>query len=178
MLKIKKELLENRKGGKAPMETIVEITMTETHLTYEFFCKNSKFFSADDKYNGPIFDGDVCEAFICTSGDITEYFEIEVAPNNCLFLNKIKNLGNGKYQTFPIPFEENFITSEVEKNGNDYRLKFSMPLEKIGYDAKKGIKHNAFRIETEGGHTDLHLMALSPTLCGNYHIPEAFVELK
>ncbi|MBE5750454.1 MAG: hypothetical protein E7346_06285 [Clostridiales bacterium] len=178
MLKIRKELQNYRTGGVIKgHETTVEIIMTETELSFEFFCKNSKFFSADGKYNGPIFDGDVCEAFICTGTDITRYFEIEVAPNNCQFVYRVKNLGMGEFELDPVSEEENFLTSEVEKLGDDYRLKFSMPLDKIGYDENIGIRFNAFRIETEGGHTDLHLMALNPMMQPSFHCVDGFVKL-
>jgi hypothetical protein len=178
MLEIKRELRNSRTGEKSDFTTNVIIKMTETDLSFEFFCKNSKFYSADDKYNGPIFDGDVCEAFISTDGTINNYFEIEVAPNNTVFLNRIYNPGGGAFQTFPIDESENFVTSEVEINGNDYRLKFSVPLEKIGYTKEKGILFNAYRIETEGGHTDLHLLALNPTMCDTFHMSEYFIKLE
>ena len=179
MLKLKKTLKNSRTGEDIPQfETTVEIVMTDTELSFEFFCKNSKFFSASNEYNGPLFDGDVCEAFICTGGDIKRYFEIEVAPNNCVFLNKMLNLGPGKYEAEPVEEKDNFLKSEVEFMGNDYRLKFSMPLDKIGYDKNVGIKFNAFRIETEGGFTDRNLLALSPTMCDTFHVPSFFVELK
>ena len=179
MLKITKQLKNSRTGKEIPeFETTLEIVMTDTELSFEFFCKNSKFFSASNEYNGPLFDGDVCEAFICTGDDIMKYYEIEVAPNNCVFLNKMTNLGPGKYDAEPVSESENFLKTEVEIKGNDYRLKFSMPLDKIGYDKAKGIRFNAFRIETEGGFTDRNLLALSPTMCDTFHVPSAFIELK
>ena len=178
MLKIKKTLKENYTDKIIPeLETTVEIVMTETELSFEFFCKKSQFFSAGDTYNAPLFEGDVCEAFICTSGDIKHYYEIEVAPNGSIFLYKMRNIARGECEEIPVPESENFIKSEVERFGEDYRLKFSMPLDKIGYDPKIGIKFNAFRIETEGGHTDMHLLAINPTKCETFHCPEYFVDL-
>ncbi|MBE5734596.1 MAG: hypothetical protein E7347_06080 [Clostridiales bacterium] len=170
--------LKNNRNGKEIKEflTEVEVTKTDSELIFDFVCKNSKFFSACDEYNGPVFDGDACEAFICTEEDYW-YYEIEVAPNNCVFLNKIHNLGVGEYEPYPI--EENFVKSQVEfLSDTDYRVKFSVPLDKINYDAKKGIKYNLFRIETEGGFTDKNLLALNPTLCDTYHKFESFIELK
>ena len=178
MLKIKKTLKENYTGKVIPeLETNVEIVMTDTELSFEFFCKKSQFFSAGDTYNAPLFDGDVCEAFICAGGDIKYYYEIEVAPNGSIFLYKMHNLARGELEETPVPESENFVKSEVERFGDDYRLKFSMPLDKIGYDPKVGIMFNAFRIETEGGHTDMHLMSLNPTRCETFHCPEFFVKL-
>ena len=172
---MKVELKENRTGAEIKeFQTTVEIKKEDNYLTFEFFCKNSKFFSADDKYNGPLYDGDVCEAFLCTSGDITRYYEIEVSPNNQVFLAKIYN--DGEYHVTFI--EENFLKSEVEiLNESDYRLKFSVPLDKIGYDEKVGVLGNVYRIETEGGFTDKNLLALNPTMCGTFHKPQSFIKI-
>ncbi len=179
MLNIKKTLRENMTGKDIPeFETTVDITMTETELVFDFYCKNSQMFSAGDKYNDPIFDGDVCEAFISVDGTINNYYEIEVAPNGAIFLNKVKNPGQGQFELIPVPESENFVKAKVEIMGNDYRMIITLPLDKMGYNKEKGILFNAYRIETENGHTDLHLMALNPTMCDTFHMSEYFVELK
>ena len=171
------ELKNNTTGEEMPeFKTIVEVTMTDTDLIFEFDCKNSKFFSASEEYNGPLYEGDVCEAFICTDGSRKFYYEIEVAPNNAVFLYKMENLGIGIIKENAI--EVNFLTSNVQINGNDYKLTFSVPLEKIGYDKNIGILYNIFRIETEGGFTDKNLLAANPTLGPSFHDPSKFFELK
>lgn len=172
---MKFELKENMTGAEIKdFHTVVEIKKEGNDLSFEFFCKNSQFFSADDKYNGPLYDGDVCEAFLCTSGDTSYYYEIEVSPNNCVFLARIYN--DGEYHVTFI--DDNFIKSEVEfLNETDYRLKFSVPLDKIGYNEKIGILGNVYRIETEGGFTDKNLLALSPTMCDTFHTPSSFVKI-
>ena len=178
-MKLDLKLKNNRTGEEIPeFETKVQVCLTDTEISFEFWCKNSQFFSAANEYNGDLFNGDVCEAFICTGGDRKYYYEIEVAPNGCVFLNKVKNNGGGGKFVDLFPIEENFVKSEVEFIGNDYRLKFSMPLEKIGYDKNIGILYNVLRIETEGGETDKHLLALNPTLISDFHYPEFFIELK
>ncbi len=173
------ELKNNRNGEKIDeFLTTVDVVKTDKELSFEFFCKNSKFYSASNEYNGLIYNGDVCEAFISTGNDITVYYEIEVAPNGTIFLYKMKNLGVGMFDATPIPEEDCFVTAEVEKlNDTDYRVKFSMPLEKIGYDEKIGITFNAFRIETEGGIIDKNILALSPTLCETFHCVDSFIKL-
>lgn len=176
-------VLKNSRTGEDMPEklTTLDVTMTDTDLTFEFYCENSQFFSASDKYNGPLFDGDVCEAFICTDGSRKYYYEIEVAPNGALFLEKITNNLNPSYPNDIIeePVEDCFLTSEVELlNGGKYKVRFSMSLEKIGYNPDKGILFNAYRIETDGGETDKYLLAVNPTLKDFFHCPECFIELK
>ena len=168
-------LKENRKGGAIPeFETKVDVTLTDTDITFEFFCKNSKFFSYCEGYNTELCRGDVCEAYICTDGSRVNYYEIQVAMNNSNFFSKVYNPDGNFKGTF---IDVNPITSEVERLGNDYRAKFSLPLKAINYDEKKGVLLNIFRIETEGGTQDKNLLALNPTLQNTYHRPEFFIEL-
>lgn len=177
MLKKRYVLRDNRTGNEIPeFKTVVDVTMTDTSLIFEFDCKNSKFYSAYDKYNEPIWEGDVCEAFICTNGKKDYYYEIEIAPNNTVFLKLINNKGFDDISEVDI--NENFITSNVEINGNDYKVKFVVPLDKIGYDKNIGISYNIFRIETEGGIQEKNLLAMNPTLSDRFHDNRYFVELK
>ena len=171
------QLKNNRTGEDIPQfQTEVVVTLTKTHLTFEFDCKNSMLYSATDIYNGPVFDGDACEAFICTDGSRKFYYEFEVAPNNTVFINKIINNGVGIIETIPI--DENFLISSVEINGNDYKVKFSIPLDKIDFNKDVGILYNIFRIETEGGITDKNLLSANPTLNDTFHDSSFFFELK
>lgn len=173
------ELLENYTNKPLPeYATTVDVELNDTHISFEFFCKKSQHFSACDEYNGPLFDGDVCEAFICTSGDITRYYEIEVAPNNQVFLAKIINTANNGKDLDITFIDDNFVESEVEILGDDYRLKFSIPLDKIDYDRERGMLLNIFRIETDGGITDAHLLSANPTLIETFHNNKAFFKLK
>ncbi len=171
------ELVDNKTGKATPFTTFVDVTLSEDNqLTFEFDCKNSQFYSAFEGYNTNIYMGDVVEAFICVSGDLTEYYEIEVAPNNSIFFQKIYNPGTGCDDLVLTPLD-NIITSSVEINGSDYKVKFSLPLDKIGYKKEKGIKLNIFRIETEGGIRDKNLISLSPTLSDTFHDSSCFIEL-
>lgn len=182
MLKRTFELKENITGKSIPeFATTLEVSMNETNIIFDFFCKNSKLFSSTTIYNGPVYSGDACEIFISTCGDIVRYYEIEVAPNGCVFLADITNDGNlnSKNGIVVNYISDCFLTSKVEilDDGN-YRCTINIPLDKIGYDESKGIKFNAFRIETEGGYTDKNLLALNPTLKYKFHCPEFFINLK
>ncbi len=174
-MEIKKTLRNYRTGDPAKCATECKITLTETHLKFEFDCKDSKFYCTGDTYNSDIFEGDVCEAFICTDGSRKHYYEVEVAPNNCVFLMKITNNGNGDISLEPV--KKCFVESKVVKNGNDYKCSFALPLNKIGYNKEIGILFNAFRIETEGGTRDKHLIAWQPACDNTFHRPDFFVKL-
>ena len=167
-------LKENCTGKEIPeFHTSVEITKTDTDLIFEFNAKNTQFYSHDEGYNTEVFCGDACEAFICTDGSRVNYFELEVAPNGSVFCAKIYN-PDGNFQVSLI--EKNPVTSYVEHKGNDLFVRFSIPLDYIGYKEEVGLLLNAFRIETEGGIRDKNLLSLSPTLTNTFHRPEFFIE--
>lgn len=171
---MKYTLKETITGAKTPFLTTVDVEIIEDELVFDFYCKDSKFFSFSTVNNTEQYNGDVVEAFVCTGNDLSEYFEIEVAPNNTVFFKKIKNFGDYKITATEI---ENKVKSKVEIVGNDYKVKFSVPLDFIGYNPEIGIRFNAFRIETEGGITNKNLLALSPTKAPFYHKPECFIKL-
>lgn len=180
---MKYQLKNNRTGENIPeFNTEVDIEFTEKEVVFEFYCKNSKFFSASNEYNGPIFDGDVCEIFICLDESRTKYYEIEIAPNGVEFLYEMTYKGFDIENDEPIliekPLDKSFLNSKVELCGNDYKVKFSVPLNKVWFDGDRGVILNAFRIETEGGYSDKNLLALNPTLSNKFHHPEFFVEIK
>ena len=174
-MKTKRYVLKNNRTGKEIPEfnTVVDVTLTDTHLTFDFTAKNTKFYSYCEGYNSEIWKGDVCEAYICSDGTRVNYFEIQVAPNNSVYCSKVYN-PDGNFKTTFI--DENPVSSSVEKDGDTIKVKFSIPLSVINYDKEKGLLINVFRIETEGGVMDKNLIALNPTLCNTYHKPEFFVE--
>ena len=174
--------LKNSRTGESCYEfkTEVDVEFTDKEIVFQFYCKNSKFYSASNEYNGPIFDGDVCEVFICIGDDRNTYYEIEVAPNGVEFLYKMTFQGveeSGMPILIEEPIKESFLNSKVELLGNDYTVKFSVPLDRVCYDKERGVMLNIFRIETEGGFTDKNLLALNPTMCNFFHRPNKFVEL-
>lgn len=176
---MKFELLNCETGEKSPFYTQAEIWLDDKNLNVEFYCKNAQMFSYSDKYNDRLYMGDVCEAFICTGTDRHQYYEIEVAPNNTVFLIKVHYYPNDPEVAKEfIPIEECFVTSSVERFDGEYKCKFSVPLDKIGYDKSRGIWFNLYRIETEGGIPEKNLLAANPTLRHRFHEPAFFMKLK
>ena len=171
---MKLTLKDNRTGEEAVYKTTVEVTIDDKYLNFFFDCKSSKFYSAYEGYNTNIYEGDVCEAFVCTDGSRQIYYEIEVAPNNSVFFKRIENFGDGVKNAYDMP---NVIVSFVEIDGDDYTVNFSVPLQDIGYSKEKGILFNAYRIDTDGGAMGKHLFAANPTMSGTFHKPEFFIEL-
>ncbi|MBR2336898.1 MAG: carbohydrate-binding family 9-like protein [Clostridia bacterium] len=163
-------LKDNVTGEQSPISTILHYFRIGNNLHFKFICEDSKLFSAYSGYNEPIYKGDVCEVFLCTGEDIREYYEIEVAPNGASFFAKILN-DNG----LRVNFLEKSFESKVEITEKGYNVEITVPCEAIGVKDGVQIRFNAFRIETDGGVPERHLLALSPTLTASFHVPERFI---
>lgn len=167
-------LFDNRTGKETKFTTTVDVKIDGEDIVFDFDCINSDFYCANEGYNTNLYDGDVCEAFICVDGNRENYFELEVAPNNSVFFKRVHNPKDGKRTSYEM---ENTVKSSVTKNGRDYKVHLAVPLTSMGWDKKHKILFNAYRIETEGGETNKNLLAVNPTLSDTYHKPEFFIEL-
>ena len=166
-------LKENVTGEQTPFTTVLNYSRVGNELHFKFICENSKLFSAYSGYNEPIYRGDVCEVFLCTGGDLKEYYEIEVAPNGAVFFAKILN-DNGLHASFL----DKTIKTSVEITDVGYNVEIIVPCDAVGVKEDTPIRFNAFRIETEGGEENKNLLALSPTLAPFFHVPEKFIVLE
>ncbi len=168
-------LKENITGRDIPeFYTKVDVTLTDTDITFEFECKNTQFFNYTEGYNTEIWRGDVCEAYLCTDGTRQNYYEIQVSHNNSNYFTLVHN-PDGNFQTTFI--DVNPLTTKVERvNDKDFKVMFKVPLKAINYDKEKGLLMNIFRIETEGGVQDKNLLAASPTFDETFHRPEYFIK--
>ncbi len=162
-------LKENMTGERTPFTTTVEYGRYGNNLRFKFCAENSQRFSAYSEDNEPIYTGDVVEVFICTGNDLTEYYELEVAPNGTIFFGKVKNDGKLHLSFLPKTF-----TAEVKNTETGYETEIIIPYSTINA-GKNPIRFNAFRIETEGGVPEKNLLALNPTLCDTFHRPDKFI---
>ncbi len=68
--------------------------------------------------------------------------------------------------------------TKVTPRENGYSAEFVISNAAIDASKFSEMVFNAYRIETEGGITEKNLLALNPTFCGSFHMPQFFVELK
>ncbi len=166
-------------GGSACYPTALEIIREAGQLRFRFTADHAAFFCPHGGYNENHYEGDVCEVFIGTGPDRHQYYEIEVTPDNALFLAKVtyqgkKENGDPITRLDMIPEESCFVRSAVEKSDNRYVAEIIIDLDKLG---REDLFFNAYRIETDGGERDKHLFALNPTLEPRFHVPERFIAL-
>ena len=164
------KLKENVTGKEAIYETDVAFEIKDKIIYLDFVARHSLLFSYSDKYNDKLYQGDTCEIFV-DFGNKTHYLEIEVAPNNTLFIALVDKVD--KSLTF---LENNFVESKTEKYLDGYKASLIIDLKALDKDVIE-IKYNIFRIETDGGKENAHLFALNPTLCGTFHVQDKFLKI-
>lgn len=172
MITKERKLVNNLDGLEAKYLTLFSIEQIDNLLFVKFKCHNSEMFSYSNVNNSEIYNGDVCEIFI-ESVVNEHYYELEVAPNGTTFFADIHNDGKSFKGAL---LENNCFEVQVCKKDYGYDASFKIDLSKLKVN-KKGIKFNAYRIETDGGETNKFLFALNPTLSGTFHKPEFFIDL-
>jgi len=166
-------LKENITGQEAIYKTLFSVNKQENKLIFEFYSSHCSFNSYSTINNDKIYQGDVVEIFI-TGKTPNHYYEIEVAPNGTIFLEDILNPGEN-----PSGFgflNPNKIHAKTLKINNDLATSIILDLNEFP-DVSEDSMFNAFRIDTDNEKSDKHLFALSPTMCGSFHRPKAFVKL-
>ena len=138
----------------------------------------------------PLYDEEVVELFLCPTGDLRHYFEIEISPNNVLFDAKVFN-PEGDRRTMLVDREWNAtgLRTAVRVSGriNDrsapdigWIAEAALPFADLGLSGPPAPgsvwRANFFRIE-RGAVTEF--TAWSPTYRepADFHVPACFGEL-
>lgn len=160
-------LKDNITGQNSPLKTEFYIEEKGKHLICLFKAYDSSLNSHGNKNNDELYRGDVVEVFL-DIGEPNAYLEIEVAPNGKKFVANIID----KEIHF---IDSNFVKTNVEIQNHDYFVTIDINLSKL--KVLKPIKYNAYRIETKGIKENYLLLAVSPTLCGTFHVRDSFIKL-
>jgi hypothetical protein len=174
------ELKNCRDGSDATYKTTVDISENNGVVTFNFDAENTEFYCPHSGYNKIHSEGDACEVLIGSDPERKVYYEIEISPQNDLMVAEMVNHGfdENNEPILDILFVDDcFVKSEVQKRENGYSPTVSFPLDKI-FSGEGEIYFNAYRLETDGGEMDKHLLALNPTMLPKFHAPEYFMLLK
>ena len=136
-------------GQEIKQKTIVELSIRDEFLVLRFQCLNDTF--VDDNYyfenNTPMWNQEVFEVFIANGkDDPTDYLEIEINPNNAIFIARIKNpdmLGSALSSEFIDP-KKSGIVYEVNKDSESWNGYLLLPFSLIQYPGIE--KNDQFRI--------------------------------
>ncbi len=181
---MKYELKDCRTGGAGMRPTTVTLEEREGELRFTFTAEETEYYCPYEGYNRLHSQGDACELLIGSDSLRKRYYEIELSANGDLMVAKMTYRGvderAGYEPILDLAFVEEkdcFVQGKVERTKKGYvaTLRFKKEAIRTG-DGE--IFFNAYRLETDGGETDKHLLALNPTLRPKFHVPERFVLLK
>ncbi len=161
-----KNLYFNHSVGGEPIEEETEVQMKydDEYLKIKFECRNNprmnqNYYTED---NSPMFTQEVFELFI-SNGErsLENYLEIQLNPNNALYLAKITNRykGDNQYENEPLDKKIVGVKHFVEKNeiNNTWIGYLEIPLDLLKYpkDVSDSIfRLNMYRIISNEDHHD------------------------
>lgn len=169
-----------RDGSEATYDTTVEIKESDGRLYFKFVAKNSQYYCPHHNYNDIHSSGDACELLIGSDPERKKYYEIEISPENKQMIALMTYCGDdesGEPQLELQFVEQSFMESHVALTDDGYIAELWFDESSIR-TCDGEIFFNAYRLETDGGESEKHLFALSPTMRGKFHTPEYFVYLK
>ncbi len=183
-------LVDPVSGGPKKYRTTVQMLYNAQYLYIGFTCEDEFVWGTFTERDDPIFSEECVEAFICPSGRIRQYYELNVSPRNTVFDSFVLNgrpVGAGwrKFTAFNDFTCEGMITlthidGELGQPGaRGWSAEYAIPFESlIGSDNLTPVpgeewRINLYRIDSLERHT-LDLYAWSPPGVNDFHIPWQF----
>ncbi len=179
-------------GKIATQKTAVKIKHDNQYLYVEFECLDDPFVNENTylEYNSEMYNQEVFEIFIATGKEIPKkYIEIEINPNNALFVARIEN------ETGEAPTKLDFIDQKasgimhgIQKGKERWNGFMTIPFALIGHKSDH-FRLNFYRIISKKSQpnpdwkcdaSNCDFTCWSATLSGDtprFHRPEAFGEL-
>jgi len=81
-------------SGPPHFETEAKLCWDDNYLYVAFSCVDNDIWGTHTKHDDPIYDQEVVEIFINPSGDMVNYYELEVSPRNVVWDGNIHNPDN------------------------------------------------------------------------------------
>ncbi|WP_460469870.1 carbohydrate-binding family 9-like protein [Emticicia fontis] len=179
-------------GLQAPQETLVKLKYDEGYLYVDFECRQNPYWNENTYtvHNTEMYNQEVFEVFIAEGTAVPDrYLELEINPNNVLWIGKIHNptKGHGGGNSADmISYENAGIKHMVHTNGETWSGTLQIPLTLIGPEQTKDYRVNFYRIVSLKSHTnkdwkcnpkECNFLCWSPTMSGKtpaFHRPEYF----
>lgn len=185
---------KNATDGKSSNQTTeVKLKADDQYLSIEFSCLQNPFVAQNSytKHNSEMYNQEVFELFISEgSATPTRYLELEINPNNALFVGWIENPTKEAPKSCDfVSHEDAKIIHSVIKTNDSWSGKMQIPWTLIG-GKKNAYRVNFYRIISLKSHSKSDwagtpatcaYLCWSPTMSGavpRFHRPEAFGILK
>lgn len=183
-------LVQSNGSGPPEQPTEVRACWDDECLYLCFSCKDTDIWANFEKRDDPLYDEEVVEAFLCPTGDLRHYFELEISPANVIFDARVFN-PDGERRTMLVDrtWDAPGLKTAVRVSGilNDrtapdigWIVEAAIPFRDLGLNGPPAPgsvwRANFFRIE-RGAVTEYS--AWSPTYVepADFHVPKCFGEL-
>lgn len=188
-------LLNDAKDGQpGRYRTTARMLYNARHLYIAFACEDEYVWGTYTQRDSPIFGEECVEAFICPSGKIRQYYEIDVSPRNTVFDAFILNGRSltGEWTNFHAwkEFTCEGLVTRVWVNGGldkqgakgwfaEYAIPFASIIGSDNLSPQPGDEWriNLYRIDSPKRRR-LKYYAWSPTGANDFHRPWCFGKLK
>jgi len=179
--------------GAPQLPTEVKMCWDDSNLYLAFVAVDTDIWGKMRKRDDPIYQEEVVEAFLCSGGDITRYFEFEWSPHNVVFDAKIEcpESGDRSRMTADVGWDCAGLKSAVQVVGTlddssdvdeRWTVEVALPFASIGRAGKPPVdgeewRGNFYRIDQAGGG---EFSCWSPTLVlpPSFHVPARFGRLR
>ena len=139
-------LVDTVTGLPGPQRTEVRLLYDDTNLYIAFSCVDNYVWGTLTKRDSKIFNEECVEAFLCTSGKLRQYYEINVSPLNTIFdaivLNGRNEVGGDRDFSTLVKYECAGLVTKVFVDGElgvvgarGWSAEYSIPfMSVIGHD--------------------------------------------
>lgn len=178
-------LVLSETGNPTTRKTVARMCWDDDNLYISYDCEDDDVWGTYTKRDDPIFEEEACEAFLCPTGDLNNYFEINVSPRNVVFDATITDPMSLNRQALTSWDCEGLRTAVVvngildRHTGEDkgWSVEMAIPFKSLDRPTPKPGEQwraNLFRIERAPGVVEYQ--SWSPTFCdpANFHVPERF----
>ncbi len=176
--------------GEPSLPTELKLCWDDTSLYLAFVCVDTDIWGTYRNHDDPVWEEEVAEAFLCSGGDVTRYFEFNFSPHNVVFDAKIQIPENGDRRFMQAQPEwicaglrsaaEVFGTLDDPSDVDEkWVVEAALPFAQIGREGRapqegEEWRGNFYRIDRAG---EGEFSCWSPTLVPNFHVPARFGRL-
>jgi hypothetical protein len=177
-------------AGRPALPTELKLCWDDTYLYLGFVCIDTDIWGTYRNHDDPVWEEEVAETFLCSGGDITQYFEFNFSPHNVVFDAKIHipEDGDRAFMQAEPEWVCQGLQSAVEVFGTlddhstvdeKWVVEAALPFAEIGRGGRAPVegeewRGNFFRIDRAGAG---EFSCWSPTLAPNFHVPARFGHL-
>lgn len=144
-------------GKQASQTTLVKMKYDDDYLYIDFECQQNPFWKENmyQQHNTEMWNQEVFELFIAEGeATPTRYLELEINPNNALFVGWIDNPTKEAPQNLTfVPYKNAGITHGVKASGETWLGKMQIPWKLLG-GKKETYRLNFYRIISLQSHSN------------------------